>query len=672
MRLSIAPSLVSEQNAPDSSIALTMAERRNKSASKIEKIAEKDPMQACLVQIGQLEVFLRAEMAEVMDNFKRLDVNLGHVSSEVQLCSDGLKQLKSAKAAHHVSFGDKVEDPPSSTNPTFLQPQAEFEEAVPAQGGVVVEELSGEDLFSTHDVSPVPVLSAQPMWTSEGSQQQVRQSSKLRDLMRKQDWASERSEIYGNLHPNAFKPVRKKQMGADLDAQYRRSVSGDSGPKSPTSLAGRPSSKESSKRASFSKTKSQSQGSLSSSQQSKDSNGGLKAKRPSTENALAGLYNQMFKRTRERKEWEKKLWLFLDDPESVAGGHSFVRFMAFATIVSAFLPFLQTVENPPVSVSDTTVIDLSLDGMFLIEVIIRLIVCPNRLAFFFSVYNFIDLIAGTLPLALRLSLTQGMTFNSGPTWTLGLVCAVPLLRMLKLLRRFETFHLVAKAFKLSAKVLPVLMYILTIIILFFSSMIFMSEPRSNVESMPAAIWLTVVTVGTVGYGDIVPATTPGTVSTIGLIVTSALYMAIPIGIIGKAFGVVWDERDRHLLMHRTKTRLLTGGYKASDIPAIFCSLDADGDGEVSLPEFIEMMRHMELNIDSERIVALFRTFDSDGNGTIDDREFVRMLFPSEYAEIYGRLDDAEEDEQLSRSHELEDFTAPRGSSEPEGGPRAEI
>merc|ERR1712032_1454334 len=111
--------------------------------------------------------------------------------------------------------------------------------------------------------------------------------------------------------------------------------------------------------------------------------------------------------------------------------------------------------------------------------------------------------------------------------------------------------------------------------------------------------------------------------------------AIPIGIVGKTFGCVWDDRYRLLLMHRTRVRFMSGGYRASDIPAMFCQFDLDGDGVLSLSEFVSMMKQLEIEISPNRLVQLFSTFDADGSGSIDDCEFVRTLFPEHFALIYG-------------------------------------
>merc|ERR1712176_933063 len=74
---------------------------------------------------------------------------------------------------------------------------------------------------------------------------------------------------------------------------------------------------------------------------------------------------------------------------------------------------------------------------------------------------------------------------------------------------------------------------------------------------------------TVGYGDVIPISLPGSIITSALIVITVLYMAVPLGIIGNAFTQTWNDRDRILLTHRTRDRLRQWGYGARDIPVLF-------------------------------------------------------------------------------------------------------
>lgn len=144
---------------------------------------------------------------------------------------------------------------------------------------------------------------------------------------------------------------------------------------------------------------------------------------------------------------------------------------------------------------------------------------------------------------------------------------------------------------------------------------------------------------TVGYGDIVPVSTAGSIVVSALVIFSVLYMAMPLGIVGQAFNQVWNDRDRLLLVLRTKERLLQWGYTAKDALEVFRWFDEDGSGQLDIDEFRSMIDQMRLGFDRKRVVQLFNGIDKDGGGTIEAEEFVKYLFPEDYYDIYGVNED---------------------------------
>jgi len=203
------------------------------------------------------------------------------------------------------------------------------------------------------------------------------------------------------------------------------------------------------------------------------------------------------------------------------------------------------------------------------------------------------------------------------------------------LRRFQQFHLLLQAFRQAFEALPVLLFTLCVIVLTFSSMIFYVEPRENIETLPKAIWLAIVTMTTVGYGDTIPQRPAGSVVVSLLAIISVLYMAMPLGIIGYTFTQIWKDRDKILLMHRTRERLRQWGFNVTDIVKVFKLFDLDEDGGLNIEEFREFMATLRIGLSDERIMSLFHFIDADGGGSIDDEEFTKTLFPLEYHQIYA-------------------------------------
>jgi len=333
--------------------------------------------------------------------------------------------------------------------------------------------------------------------------------------------------------------------------------------------------------------------------------------------------------------WRRRVWNFIENPESSVAARFFAKANAFFIICTTLVTVAQAVEGSPVRGVPAAVIETIIDVIFLLELTLRFLCCPSKHVWIFSVFTWIDVFAAA-PLLVRAAsgwvMPDGHEVQNVPHGIL--LCAVPILRILKTLRRFESFHLLIKAFHLAAEALPVLLYILTVIAMVFAVLIYLVEPRDNIESLPHSFWLSIVTMTTVGYGDVTPKSSAGSCIIGVLVVITVLYMAIPLGIIGNAFTDTWQDRDRILLMQRTRDRLCQWGYTAHDIPVLFRITDANADGELDIKEFRKLLNQMQVGFSEERILKLFQSFDDDGSGTVDDQEFVRALFPEAYHEIY--------------------------------------
>jgi voltage-gated potassium channel len=87
-----------------------------------------------------------------------------------------------------------------------------------------------------------------------------------------------------------------------------------------------------------------------------------------------------------------------------------------------------------------------------------------------------------------------------------------LLRMLKLTRHSTAFRLLWDVFREEAKSIGAVLFMLIITLIMSGSIMYMLESEAQPEvfsSIPAAIWWALVTLTTVGYGDMVPVTAWG-------------------------------------------------------------------------------------------------------------------------------------------------------------------
>eukprot|EP00928_Gymnodinium_smaydae_P100704 TRINITY_DN9942_c0_g3_i1.p1 TRINITY_DN9942_c0_g3~~TRINITY_DN9942_c0_g3_i1.p1 ORF type:complete len:628 (-),score=112.79 TRINITY_DN9942_c0_g3_i1:133-2016(-) len=350
---------------------------------------------------------------------------------------------------------------------------------------------------------------------------------------------------------------------------------------------------------------------------------------------------------RNRNSFAEKVWRLVDMPESGFWPKVYAMAEAAFTCCSIIFTLVLTTQPEWAAGSIAPVLcEITFDSLYTALLLLRFVVCPDSWVFFTDVFNYIDFLA-CVPL-LCLHVYDLVMQTEG--WIA--LCIVPVVRLMKMLRRFEKFRLLVTAFYIAFEALPVLLYTLATVVLIFSSMIFFVEDRDNIPSLPTAVWLTIVTMTTVGYGDVVPKSELGSAIVAVLVVFSALYMAIPLGIVGNAFSEVWADRDRLLMLTRVREYFLQAGFGASAIPNLFHLFDKDHDGVLNFPEFELMILEMQLGLSEERILKLFNSFDADGSGAVDDMEFVKCLFPWEFEKIYGDFNEEYESEAEERLKDL--------------------
>jgi len=179
--------------------------------------------------------------------------------------------------------------------------------------------------------------------------------------------------------------------------------------------------------------------------------------------------------------------------------------------------------------------------LFSVEYAMRLYVADNKWRFARSFYGIIDLLA-VLPFYLGLIFTTlGIDFRA--------------IRIFRLLRLFRTFKLVrysramrlfAKAFVIAREEL-VLFLIATLMLFYFASVgiwYFESEAQPEAfSSVFSSLWWAVVTLTTVGYGDIYPVTAGGRIFTFCLLLIGLGTIAVPSGIVASALNQARASMD---------------------------------------------------------------------------------------------------------------------------------
>jgi voltage-gated potassium channel len=83
-------------------------------------------------------------------------------------------------------------------------------------------------------------------------------------------------------------------------------------------------------------------------------------------------------------------------------------------------------------------------------------------------------------------------------------------------------------------------------VLLFASLLYAIERNVQPDkfgTIPQAMWWTIVTLGTVGYGDVVPVTPLGKIVSVFTIVVGFAMIALPVAIVSRAFTDEVRRRD---------------------------------------------------------------------------------------------------------------------------------
>jgi len=120
-------------------------------------------------------------------------------------------------------------------------------------------------------------------------------------------------------------------------------------------------------------------------------------------------------------------------------------------------------------------------------------------------------------------------------------------RVLKVGSAAKNLALVAKGMQQSKSGLILLVYLVLIFMVVMSSVMYMIEGPESLGSdsafpdIPSTFWFTIVTMTSVGYGDIYPATDLGHFVGCIIMLSGILTLAVPITLIGNKFHAVWIE-----------------------------------------------------------------------------------------------------------------------------------
>ncbi|KAJ1351046.1 PAK- kinase Shk1 [Parelaphostrongylus tenuis] len=261
---------------------------------------------------------------------------------------------------------------------------------------------------------------------------------------------------------------------------------------------------------------------------------------------------------------QRRLWELMEYPDSSLAAR-IIAFISVAVIIISIVSFCwETVpsdaETTPSTLNVTSGkeegrtlynpffwIELLCIVWFTMELTLRFISCPSKVTFLTSFLNIIDFIA-IAPFFVNLIWADASKSSSSMSFTvLRVLRLVRVFRIFKLSRHSAGLQILGKTFRASVQEFCLLVFFMAIALVLFSSGMYFAEQgetNSKFSSIPASFWFVLVTMTTVGYGDLVPLSTQGKIVGSMCALIGVLTLALPVPIIVANFKHFYRQENR--------------------------------------------------------------------------------------------------------------------------------
>ena len=240
------------------------------------------------------------------------------------------------------------------------------------------------------------------------------------------------------------------------------------------------------------------------------------------------------------RPWQRRLYVVIFEHDT-RGGKLFDVAVFVAIFLSVGVVMMESVEGFRQEHRDLLLgVEWGFTLLFTVEYALRLACVRRPMVYATSFFGVVDLLA-ILPTfgSLFVARTQGLA-------------TIRALRLLRIFRVFKLARFMSEAAALrdvlwqSRAKLTVFLMGVTIVVTIIGSLMYVVEGRSNpgFGSIPESIYWAVVTMATVGYGDVVPRTPLGKGLSMVLIVFGYGLIVVPTGIVTAEWGGGTKEPPR--------------------------------------------------------------------------------------------------------------------------------
>lgn len=235
----------------------------------------------------------------------------------------------------------------------------------------------------------------------------------------------------------------------------------------------------------------------------------------------------------ESPDWKVKMHEVIFEADTPSGKF-FDVLLLWAIVLSVVAVMFETVDSVATRHRELLVVaEWIFTILFSIEYILRLLSVGKPMKYVTSFMGIVDLLS-VIPTYLSLIV-------AGPQYLLVIrtIRLIRVFRILKLTRYVSEAQVLGQALKSSFAKITIFISGVVILVLIMGTLMYLVEgPEHGFTSIPTSMYWTIVTITTVGYGDIAPVTTVGQT-------LASIIMLLGYGIIAVPTGIVTGELMRN-------------------------------------------------------------------------------------------------------------------------------
>lgn len=240
------------------------------------------------------------------------------------------------------------------------------------------------------------------------------------------------------------------------------------------------------------------------------------------------------------KDWRAKLHEIIYEANTFAG-KAFDVGLLIAIFTSILVVMLDSIDSYHQRFGTLfSIIEWTFTGLFTIEYILRLVVIKHPLNYVKSPLGIVDLLA-LIPSYLSIIFVGGQSLLA-----LRALRLMRIFRIFKLGRFLSEMKFLTVAISGSLRKISIFMLTVLTLVVILGSVMYLVENRENgFSSIPESIYWAIVTITTVGYGDISPVTPMGKFVASFMMLIGYAIIAVPTGIITTEMAAAARNKGFH-------------------------------------------------------------------------------------------------------------------------------